>query len=122
MKNKLVVVLIVIVAVFAASFPVIADSAEDYKVIKRAAKNKKAGDVVWFKVQITDKKTKKNKVKITIPIALIDLVMDSIDEKIKINGKKDLDFKKIFKALKKHGPMAMIEVDEEDALIKVWLE
>jgi len=34
----------------------------------------------------------------------------------------DVDFKKVIEILKKSGPTTLIEVDEEDELIKIWLE
>jgi hypothetical protein len=126
MKKKLVVALVVMFAVFAASFTVFANSAEDYKVIKRAVDKKSASDkVMWFKILVTEKKTKKQTVKITIPIGVVDMLADSLQGKIKLDGKdgdQEIDLRKMLKELKKNGPLALIEVDDDDEFIKIWLE
>ncbi len=42
---------------------------------------------------------------------------------MKLDGKNcDVDLKALFAELKKAGPMALIEIVDEGALIKVWLE
>ena len=42
---------------------------------------------------------------------------------MKLNeGKSNIDLKALFAELKKVGPMALIEIMDEGALIKVWLE
>ncbi len=38
------------------------------------------------------------------------------------DGECDIDLKALFAELKKVGPMALIEIEDEGALIKVWLE
>jgi hypothetical protein len=34
----------------------------------------------------------------------------------------DIDLKELFAELKKVGPMALIEVYEDDEIVKIWLE
>ena len=66
MKRKSILVLFVMVIFIAATMPALSDSAEDYKVIKKAVKgNKSWVKTTWFKVEITDKKLKKSKKKVT---------------------------------------------------------
>lgn len=98
---------------------------DDYKVIKKSSKEKvvKNEDVTWFKILVTDTKTKKVKVRVTIPIAIVDAVASACpDETFKIDGHNNINFKKILKELKKVGPMALIEVYEDDETVKIWLE
>ncbi len=125
MKRNLILVIFVMVTFMAATLPVVGDSlsSEDYKVIKNAVKGKKkSGDIAWFRIEVTDKKTKKTKVKIRIPIGLIDLLADC-DKDIKIDkGKCKINLKKIIEELKKSGPMTLIEVDDDEGYVRIWFE
>ncbi|MGB3860658.1 MAG: hypothetical protein WA915_01135, partial [Candidatus Aminicenantaceae bacterium] len=78
----------------------------------------------WFKVLVTDAQTKKDKVKITLPISLVEIFMKCADNKnLKIDREEyDIDLKELFAELKKVGPMALIEVYENDEIVKIWLE
>ncbi len=121
MKTKWIVLLVVsLTLVFSASL-LHGDSADDFKVIKNGVKGKK-GKVEFLKVSVYNKKSKKTTVSVKVPLALIDLIAECTEENINIKGKCDIDLKKIMKVLKKHGPMTLVEVDEEDELIKVWFE
>ncbi len=123
MKKNVLIVVVMMVAFLVSAIPATANSAEDYKVIKNAVKSKKkAGDVHFFHVEVTDKATKKSKVRVKVPAALIDLLADCTKEDIKINGKCDIDFKKVLKILKSHGPMTMVEVDDEEVKVKIWFD
>lgn len=125
MKKNLMMLTVVfmITALLMVSAPLKASSAEDYKVIKKAAKGKKGGDITWFRIEVTDKKTKKASVKIKIPFALVDMLTDCVKDDIKIKDDKcDIDFKKVMKILKQHGPMTIVEVDEEDSKVRIWFE
>lgn len=108
----------------------LADHKDDFQAIKKAIKEnpeyKPGQEVKWFKVLITDNKTKKEKVKITLPITLVEALLKCSHQKhMKIDSDEwDIDLKEIFEELKKHGPMVFIEVydEDEDATIKVWVE
>ncbi len=99
----------------------------DLQAIKKAVKenpNVKPGqEVKWFKVLITDTKTQKDKVKITLPVSLIELVLEAEHDHFRIDRDEyDVDVREIFRELKKAGPMALIEICEDDEIIKVWFE
>lgn len=106
----------------------LADSKDDIQTIKKAVKKNpdyKAGEEAkWFKILVTDNKTKKDKVKITLPICLVETLLECIDEEdLKIDRDEcDVDLKELFKELKKLGPALLIEVYEDDETIKIWLE
>jgi len=123
MKKNVMVVMVIITAFMLATLPVFGDSAQDYKVIKKASKDKKNGDLSFLKLTVYDTKEKKNKVKITLPLALVEILSDS-EEDVKIldKTKSDLDLKKILSLLKKNGPMTLIEIEEDDQIVKIWLE
>lgn len=128
MKKMVVLVLMLLVLCLFFTNILLADSKDDLQVIKKAVKKNpgyKAGkEVKWFKVLVTDNKTKKDKVKITLPISLFEIFVEcSRDKHLKINrAEMDIDFREFFKELKKLGPTALIEVYEEDETVKIWLE
>lgn len=125
MKKNSILVVFIMVLFMAATLPLVGNSADDYKVIKKAVKGKRtSGEASFIRIEVTDKKTKKAKVKIKVPLSLVELVSDCVPDNIDIKGKGkcNIDMKKILKELKKHGPMTLIEVDEEDAMVKIWIE
>lgn len=109
----------------AATLPVLG-SAEEYKVIKRAVKDKKApettDEVTWFRLEVTDKAENKTKVKIKIPLSLVEMFADCEEEAIDLKDKCKVSLKTILKELKKNGPMTLIEVEGDKELVKIWFE
>jgi hypothetical protein len=127
MKKTIIAIIAVLAITFLAA-PVVAANDNDFKAIQKAVKQNPAyeegKEVHWFKVLITDRKSREAKLKVTLPIALIELIL-SCDETrhVKIDdGKCDVDLKALWAELKKAGPMALIELEDDGAVIKVWLE
>ena len=118
---------LIMMGVFSAGV-IFADSDDDFQAIKKAVKDNPQYDpdkeAKWFKVLVTDTQTNKDKVKITLPISLVELFRKCMDNKnLKIDRDEyDIDLKELFAELKKVGPMALIEVYEEDEIVKIWLE
>lgn len=104
------------------------ENQNDFQAIQKAVKDNPAyeagKEVKWFKVLVTDAKTNKDRVKITLPMALVELVVRHADSKhFKVgDSDHDIDLAALFAELKKIGPMALIEVYEDDEIIKIWLE
>jgi hypothetical protein len=128
MKRITIFVLaLIMTGVFSAGV-VFADNDDDFQAIKKAVKDNPQYDpdkeAKWFKVLVTDTQTNKDKVKITLPISLVELFMKCADNKnLRIDRDEyDIDLKELFAELKKVGPMALIEVYEEDEIVKIWLE
>jgi hypothetical protein len=129
---KKVVILVLVLFVFCVFLPslLFADNNDDLQKVKKAVKKnpdyKPGEEVQWFKILITDNDTGKTKVKVTLPIAVVEAVLKCAnDEKMKIlDDDCDLDLKELFTELKKHGPMVFIEIndDDENVSVKVWLE
>ena len=100
----------------------------DFQAVKKAVKENPVYDsgkeVKWFKVLVTDAKTNKDKVRITLPISLVEVFVKCAENKHVRMNRRDLDINigELFAELKKLGPMALIEVYEEDEIVKVWLE
>ena len=128
MKRITVLVLALIMVGFFSAGLVLADSDDDLQAVKKAVKENPQYDpgkeAKWFKVLVTDAQTKKDKVKITLPISLVELFMKCADNKnLRIDRDEyDIDLKELFAELKKVGPMALIEVYEDDEIVKIWLE
>ena len=128
MKRITVLVLALIMVGFFSAGLVLADSDDDLQAVKKAVKENPQYDpgkeAKWFKVLVTDAQTKKEKVKITLPISLVEIFMKCADNKnLRIDRDEyDIDLKELFAELKKVGPMALIEVYEDDEIVKIWLE
>jgi hypothetical protein len=106
----------------------LAEGHDDIQAIKKAVKenpNYEPGkEVKWFKVLVTDNKAGKDKVRITLPISLVEAFVKCADNKhLRLDkGECDIDFDELLTELKKVGPMAIIEIYEDDETVKVWLE
>jgi hypothetical protein len=125
-KMTFLILAVFALGIFAA--PAMAANRNDFKVIQNAVKQAPAAEtgkeVKWFKVLIQDSKSSEAKVKITLPIALIEAVLACTDGKhFKVDdGNCDIDLKAIWAALKQAGPLALVEIEDDGAIIKVWLE
>ena len=128
---KKVAILILILFVFVVFLPslLLADDNDDIQTVKKAVKKNPdytpGQEVQWFKVLITDNDTGKTKVKITLPISVVEAIVKcSHDKDLDIGDDCGIDLKELFAELKKHGPMVFIEVydENEDVTIKVWVE
>lgn len=105
---------------------------KDFKVIQRAVKQDPGaergrggrGEVRWLKIVIQDSRSEPAKVKITLPVALIEAVLACTDGRhFKVDdGDCEIDLKAVWAALKKGGSLALVEIEDGGALIKVWLE
>lgn len=125
-KISLVILGVFCLGILAA--PAVAAHPNDFKVIQKAVKQNPAyeegREVRWFKVLITDEKSNDAKVKVTLPIALIEILINCTDSRhFKVDdGDCEIDLKAVWAALKQAGPMALIEIRDDGALIKIWLE
>ncbi len=106
----------------------VAERSNDIQVIKKAVKKnpayKSGKEVMWFKLLITDNRTKKDKVRMTLPVALIEYFLKCTEEKHMRIKRDDCDVNlmDLFRDLKKLGPMSVMEIYEEEVTIKVWFE
>lgn len=122
MKKHFLLVIFVIAAVMIAAYPIMGSAADDYKVIKNAVKGEKSGEITFFKLTVYDKKEKKDKVSIKVPFALVEMLADC-EKDLEIKDKVgDVDLKKVLEILKKNGATSLIEIDTEEALVKIWVE
>ena len=128
MKKIAGFILVAFILSFVMPNLVLADTRDDdFQAIKKAVKENpsyEAGkEVKWFKVLITDNVTKEDKVKITLPISVIELLLKHGNKHPKMNlDECDVDIGELFKELKKLGPMVFIEINDDGETIKVWFE
>ena len=128
MKKISVFILVVFVSIIFLSHSVLAKEDFDLKTIKKAVKKnpqyKKGKEAQWFKLLIMDGNKKKDKLEITLPLSLVDLLFECTkDKKMNIDcGDYDLDLRKLYKELKRRGPKSLIEISGEDGVLKIWLE
>ncbi len=108
-----------------------AGHSRDFKVIQAAVKDGHRADraaagreVRWFKVLIADGRSAEPQLRITLPVALIELVVASTDSRhYRFDDRHcDVDLKAIWRALKEAGPTALVQIEDEGAVIKIWLE
>ena len=113
--------------VFLSPF-ILANEDFDLKTIKKAVKKnpqyKKGREVQWFKLLIMDSDCKKDRLEITLPLSLVDLLFECTkDKKMNIDcGDYDLNLRKLYKEVKRRGPKSLLEIRGGDGVLKIWLE
>jgi len=127
-KILLIAVVALVVAMFALSAFGSSLPRDEFQTVKKAVKENPEAvpgrEAKWFKILVTDAKTGKATVKVTLPISVFDIVSKCVDMKnIKIDESNcKIDLGALFAELKAAGPMMFIEVQEEDEIVKIWLE
>lgn len=128
MKKLAILVIIILALSLLLVTILLAESRDDIQAIKKAVKKNPAyesgQEVKWFKLLVTDNRTRKDKVKMTLPVALIEVFIQCTEDKnLRIKRDDcDVDLKELFQDLKKLGPMSVIEIYEEEVTLKVWFE
>ena len=126
--KKRIVVLSIWLVVFILAAALFASAADDYKVIKNAVNSSATSaagqkSVQWFKILVTDKAGDKEKVKISLPLSLVEMMINACpEEKFKVEHGCQIDIRKIWNELKKAGPLALIEVEDHGETVKIWFE
>lgn len=131
--RKTTIIILALFVIGALAAPAAAANRNDFKIIQAAVKKSPnpeyvAGrEVRWFKVLIRDSKSGQAALKLTLPVALIELVLSCEDTRhVKFDdgkrGQCEVDLKALWTELKKAGPMALVEIEDEGAIVKVWLE
>jgi len=126
MKKGIVgLIVLLLAAVLAAGL--FASSAEDYKVIKNAVSGPqapKAGQKAqWFKILVVGKDKEGEKVKITLPVSLMEIIMNaSPEKKFHVENGCEIDIRRVWNELKAAGPLALVEVEDHEETVKIWLE
>ena len=126
MKRYAALAVALVVLVYLAA-PVLAGGHEDdLKVIKKAVKGGHAYEpgkaVKWFKILITDNKSRTDIVKVTLPISMAKLLAHCAKDKHLHMDKADIDIAAALKDLEEMSPMTLLEIVDDGATVKIWLE
>jgi hypothetical protein len=124
---------LVVLAAFALgalAVPAAAANSKEFKVIQNAVKHPPSGEkghgkeVTWLKVLIKDDGPDGGQIKVTLPVALIEIVLASADaDHFKVDDDHcEIDLRACWRALKRAGPHALVEFRDDGAVFKVWLE
>lgn len=131
MKRRIAVLsvgLAVLLFAFVTAAGLFATAADDYKVIKNAVKGpetSRAGQksVQWFKILVTGKDGDQEKVKITLPVSLVEIMINACPEKkFNVDRGCQIDIQRVWNDLKAAGPLALVEVADHGETVKIWLE
>jgi hypothetical protein len=127
MKRRIIALGIWLV-VFVLAAALFAAAADDYKVIKNAVRSSETSaagraGVQWFKILVTDKAGNNEKVKISLPISVVEMMISACpEEKFQVEHGCRIDIRKIWNELKKAGPLALVEVEDHGETVKIWFE
>jgi len=126
--KKTVVCLFVLLMGFVLAVGLFASAADDYKVIKNAVKSpetSRAGQksVQWFKIVVSGKEGDHEKVKISLPVSLMEIMINTCaDKKFNVDRGCQIDIQRVWNDLKAAGPLALVEMEDHGETVKIWLE
>lgn len=130
-KTTLIILALFVIGALAA--PTAAANRNDFKIIQAAVKKSpnpqyvEGREIRWFKVLIQDSRSGHAALRLTLPVALIELILSCDDTRhVKFDddrhGNCEVDLKALWAELKKAGPMAIVQIEDDGAIVKVWLE
>jgi len=131
MKRTALIVLAAF-ALAALAVPAAAAHSKEFKVIQNAVKQEPAPagerghrhQARCLRVLIKDDEGEGVEISLSLPIPVIELILANSDSPhFKIDGEHgEIDLKACWKALKKAGPRAMVEIRGDGALFRLWLD
>lgn len=103
---------------------------EDLKIIKKVAKAEKFSissktlkEANWLKITITEKKKiDKDDLKIRIYLPFLETILKSSKNCRIRNEKNEIDLREIIQDLKRIGSMEIFLLEDEESIVKIWLE
>jgi hypothetical protein len=126
---------LIVLAAFALgtlSVPAAAAHSKEFKVIQNAVKQAPAAEkerghrheARCLRVLIKDDEGEGVEISLSLPIPLIEIVLAKTEAThFKLDDDHcDIDLKACWRALKKAGPRAMVEIRGDGALFRLWLE
>jgi len=121
----------ILIAALAAALVLPAAASErrdDFQIIKKAVREipdyRPGREARFLKVLVVDGRTRREEVRLTLPLVLADIVArcagtTRIDTG---HGHCDLDLVDLLGDLRKAGPSALLEIRGRDGMLKIWLE
>jgi hypothetical protein len=108
------------------SFKLIAGAAAMALALMVAPTPAVAGDsTIWLHVQVNEGDTENSKVKITLPLSLIEVVIDSadtVDIMKELHGEHGVDIAKLWQQLKTADMDEFVTIESDEADVKVFKE
>jgi len=94
---------------------------------KQAAGAPAAGNARLIRVEVFDKLKKQVAVRVNMPLSFVDILLDSLGDELQQEigdemRKKGVQLNKLIESIKKNGPQTIIEIDNDEQHIKVWVE
>lgn len=85
------------------------------------------GEAKLIRVEVYDKVKKQVSVRVNMPLAFAQLLLDSLNEELREEishglQMKGLQLDRFWEAFKKGGKQTIVEIDDEEQHIKVWIE
>jgi len=81
-------------------------------------------NVIWLHVEVNDQAGEHQKVKVNVPLSLIDIVVDSIDKREFMSnleeGHPSLDIPKLWREVRKMNGSDFVTVESEKEHVRVW--
>ena len=81
-------------------------------------------DVIWLRVEVKDQGGEHQKVKLNVPLSLIEVVVDSIDKREFMShleeGHTSLDIPKLWREIRKMRTSEFVTVESEKDHVRVW--
>jgi hypothetical protein len=132
--KRTAIVTLALFALAALAVPAAASRSKEFKVIQNAVKQEPAAhkdkekgrghETRWLKVLIRDDGPDGGEIRLSLPASLIELVLAESDGRhFKVDDDHcEIDLHAVWKALKKAGPHALVEIRDDGAVFRVWLE
>jgi hypothetical protein len=101
---------------------------DDYKVIKNAVHGSAEDgggrrQARWLKIEVTGRNGAGERVKLTLPVSLMEIMIRACPEKkFSIDRGCEIDILRVWNDLKAAGPLALVEVEDGEETVKIWLE
>ena len=88
------------------------------------AQSAPANDLMWLRVEITDGDADQPRVKVNLPLSLIEVVIDSVDTReFLINIEQEhpsLDIRKLWREVRRMKEQDFLTVESDHELVRVW--
>jgi hypothetical protein len=86
-----------------------------------------AGNARLIRVEVFDKLKNQVSVRVNMPLSFVDILLDSLGDELQQEigeemKKKGIQLDKLLESIKKNGPQTIIEIDNDEQHIKVWVE
>lgn len=123
MKKQFLTIFFVLLILLFSATAVSGNSQDDFRVIKKSENLKgDSDDLTVFKILVTDSASNKVKFRLTLPICLVDLITECLDDFQIDKNRCAIDLKRVLGVLRTKGHLYLIEACDENETVKIWFE